>query len=90
MAEKLVAEPAFVARLSDALRSQLPGSEVTPEQIRAERYRFVVVWDKFDAMGHPERQRLVWNIVSRELNREDIQNVGMILTLGLEDLPSDE
>lgn len=90
MAEKLVAEPAFVARLSDALKAQLPGSEVTAEQIRADRYRFVVVWDKFDSMGHPERQRLVWDIVARELNREDIPNVGMILTLGLEDLPSDE
>lgn len=89
MAEKLIAKPAFVARLSDALRRQLAGAEVTDEQIRADRYRFVVLWGRFDSMGHPERQRLVWEIAERELNREDLQNVGMILTIGEEDLPAD-
>jgi hypothetical protein len=49
-----------------------------------------VVWDKFDSMDHPERQRLVWNIAEREVKKEDLWDVGMILTLGLEDLPSDE
>ena len=90
MAERLIAEPPFVAQLSDALSRRLSGSEVTHEQIRADRYRFVVVWPHFDSMGHPERQRLVWDIAEQELNREDLLNVGMILTLGVEDLPSSE
>ena len=90
MAEGLVAEPAFVTRLSEALRRQLAGADVTPEQIRGDRYRFVVVWGGFDPLGHPERQRLVWDLAERELAREDLLNVGMILTLGQEDLPSEE
>ena len=90
MAEGIVTQPLFVERLSGALRRQLPGAHVAHEPIRANRYRFIVAWDQFDAMGHPERQRLVWNIATRELNREDLLNVGMILTLGKEDLPSEE
>jgi len=90
MAERVVAEPQFVAKLSAALRSELPGAEISHEHIRADRYRFIVVWPKFDAMGHPERQRIVWNVAERELYPAELWNVGMILTLGLEDLPPDD
>jgi hypothetical protein len=87
MAERLIAEPQFIAKLSEALKRRLPGAEVMHEHIRADRYRFVVVWPKFDAMGHPERQRLVWDVAEQELDANDVLNVGMILTLGLDDLP---
>jgi len=82
-------EPPYVAKLSEALRRDLPGAEVTVEQIRGDRYRFVVLWKPFDPMGHPERQRLVWDIAQRELEGSDLRNVGMILTIGEEDLPED-
>ena len=53
----------------------------------ADRFRFVVVWKQFDAMDHPKRQDLVWDIAERELAPQDLRNVSMILTLGDEDLP---
>jgi len=87
MDERLLAEPAFVARLSDALRRRLQGAQVDHEHVRGDRYRFVVVWDPFDAMDHPERQRLVWDVAEGELDRSDLLNVSMILTLGTGDLP---
>jgi hypothetical protein len=89
MAERTVAEPQFVDLLVTALKRELPGADVNIEHVRANRYRFVVTWERFDAMGHPERQKLVWDIAERVVPREDLWNVGMILTLGQEDLPSD-
>ncbi|HSU66988.1 MAG TPA: hypothetical protein VLJ39_08965 [Tepidisphaeraceae bacterium] len=74
-------------RLIAALTQQLPGSEVHTEHVRAERFRFVIVWSQFDAMDHPERQQLVWDIAERELAPQELRNVSMILTLGDEDLP---
>lgn len=87
MAEGTVTAPPFVNRLTTALTGQLPGAEVHTEHVRADRFRFVVVWKQFDAMDHPERQDLVWDIAERELATQDLRNVSMILTLGDEDLP---
>lgn len=87
MAEGIVTTPPFVNRLSTALTQQLPGAEVHTEHVRGDRFRFVVAWNQFDAMDHPERQRLVWDIAQRELAPQELLNVTMILTLGDEDLP---
>jgi len=87
MAEGILTEPAYVVRLTDALRQKLPGAEVEHEQLRADRYRFVVTWPQFDAMEHPERQELVWDVVEHSLDPADFMKVSMILTLGNEDLP---
>ena len=89
MAKGTIAEPDYVAKLIAAIRSQLRGAEVTHEQVRGERYRFSVVWPRFDSMGHPERQRKVWDIAQRVLKNGDLRNVTMILTLGKDDLPKD-
>ncbi|MGD0462026.1 MAG: hypothetical protein ABSB74_06025 [Tepidisphaeraceae bacterium] len=59
------------------------------ERVRGNRFRFEVVWGKFDSMGHPERQRLVWDLVDDVLDKPDLLNVAMIITLGKDDLPSD-
>lgn len=90
MAEKTLRAPSYVRRLSDALKERLPGANVHHEQIRRDRYRFIAVWDGFDDMDHPERQELVWDIVEQTLSKPDLLKVGMILTLGLEDLPPQE
>jgi hypothetical protein len=87
MAETSVVLPSYVTVLAEALREQLPGADVRFEHIRTDRYRFVVVWPQFDRMDHPERQRLVWDIVEQTLSKPDLLKVGMILTLGAEDLP---
>ena len=89
MAQKTLIEPPYVALLSSALSRKLKGAEVDAERIRNDRYRFVVVWGRFDRMGHPERQQLVWDIAEEALEPRDLLKVGMILTLGLEDLPAD-
>ena len=90
MAETSVAPPSYVTTLADALRKRLPGADVRYEVIRADRYRFFVVWPQFDAMDHPERQHLVWDVVEQNLSKPDLLKVGMILTMGLEDLPPEE
>ena len=84
-----VAEPEFVSRLSEALRRRLRGSEVEHEHLRGTRYRFIVVWPRFDQMDHPERQQLVWNIAEEVLKGKELLDVSMILTLGREDLPDE-
>ncbi|MGH7214046.1 MAG: hypothetical protein ACREIT_04725 [Tepidisphaeraceae bacterium] len=87
MAEGSVITPAYVAQLKDALLKRLPGAEVDVEHVRGDRYRFVVVSDQFDGMGHPERQRIVWDLTEATLKPQDLLKVGMILTLGISDLP---
>jgi hypothetical protein len=87
MAEGAVTVPAYVPRLTAALQQRLPGAEVDTEPVRADRFRFIVVWPPFDEMGHPERQRIVWDLAEQVLEPRDLLNVSMILTLGDEDLP---
>jgi acid stress-induced BolA-like protein IbaG/YrbA len=87
MAEGTVTVRPFISRLTTALTQRLPGAEVHTEHVRADRFRFIVVWKEFDAMDHPERQDLVWDIAERELAPHELRNVSMILTLGDEDLP---
>ena len=84
--QRLTPEPAFVGQLTDALQNDLRGEEVRHEDVRGDRFRFVVVWHAFDSMDHPERQQLVWTIAERVLRPEDLLNVAMILTLGAEDV----
>ena len=86
----LTAPPAFVTKLVVALRKDLPGADVTTEQIRGRRYRFVVVADQFDGVGHPERQQHVWDLAERVVAGKDLLDVGMILTIAPEELSSAE
>lgn len=80
MAEQLVV-PNFVRTLTDALAQNLSGARIDTEQIRGDRYRFVVVWDGFQHRGHPERQRHVWAIAEQAIPGADLLNVGMIITM---------
>ncbi|HWE93474.1 MAG TPA: hypothetical protein VG269_05815 [Tepidisphaeraceae bacterium] len=86
MAQVAVTKPPYVERLSVAIKDELPGALVDVEHVRGDRYRFVVIWGRFDSMGHPERQQLVWDLAERALGPE-LLKVTMILTLGNEDLP---
>ena len=79
--------PAFVLALKSALRRNMPKAEVTSEHVRGRRYRFVVVWDQFTGVGHPERQRRVWKVAEEVVPREDLFDVGMILTIAPQELP---
>jgi hypothetical protein len=89
MAERTLIHPDYVAKLTEALAKALPGASVDSEQVRGERYRFAVLWSKFDGMGHPERQDEVWDIAAKTPDAEALRNVTMILTLGEQDLPKE-
>ena len=86
MAKATVTEPAFVASLIAALRQKFSGAEVSYEHVRGIRYRFIVQWDHFDSLGHPERQKQVWKIAEEALGKADLLNVSMILTLSRSDV----
>lgn len=89
MAEDTLTAPAYVAKLLAALAVAFPGAQIDAEHVRAERYRFVVVWDGFDAMEHAERQHRVWKLADDVLNEEELLAVTMILTLGPDELARD-
>jgi hypothetical protein len=89
MATGTVTPPTYVQRLADALQGGLPGAQVKHEQVRRDRYRFVVVWDQFDNLGHPERQKRVWDIADATLPKSDLLNVAMIITLAPSEVPTD-
>ena len=81
MAEGTVTQPAYVARLSNALQAGVNGAQVTSERVRGDRYRFIVVAPGFDDQEHPQRQRTVWAVADRSLPKEDLLKVAMIITL---------
>ena len=88
MAAGTVSKPGYVDSLAAALIRDMPGAEVTTEQVRGDRYRFVVVWDQFNGVGHPERQERVWRIVEQTLSRDDLLKVAMIVTIAADELGS--
>ena len=81
MAKGTITEPAFVALLDAALQSRVCGAAVTHEQVRRDRYRFIVVSDQFAKIDHPERQQQVWKIAEKVVPIDDIWNVAMIITM---------
>ncbi len=81
MAEGIVTEPAYVARLMAALQHKLPDAKISHEHLRHDRYRFIVVSDQFHGMEHPERQRIVWNIADSTLENSELLDVAMIITV---------
>ncbi len=88
MAQRSVMEPEYVTQLSKALEEKLPKSRIDHEPIRNDRYRFVVVDEVFDGMGHPERQEMVWAIAEKVLAKADLMKVGMIITMSPDELPT--
>ena len=87
MAEGIVTLPDYVAPLTQRLHSDLPSAEVSHEQVRGDRYRFVVIWGGFEGMGHPERQRRVWEIAESVVAKSDLLKVAMIVTMAPSELP---
>jgi len=89
MAKGTVIEPAYVSQLETALQREMTGAQVSHECVRRDRYRFVLVWDGFENMPHPERQKKVWDIGSAASEKQDITNVAMIITLAPTELPTE-
>src|SRR5207248_805549 len=69
MAEGTVTEPTYVTQLAAALQEAVPDAQLSYEQVRRDRYRFILVAEMFENMGHPERQRLVWQIADSTLSK---------------------
>lgn len=85
MAEKTIAEPPYVEQLTEGLKRELEGADVTHERLRADRYRFVVYWPGFNDVDQDDRQHKVWEIAERSLDRGNLIKVSMILALGPDD-----
>jgi len=79
---KTITLPQFVVTLEDALKSKIRNSQVDIEKVgRTNRYRFVVVSDRFRRMNHPKRQNFVWDIAEKVLTPQEMLRVSMIITL---------
>lgn len=86
MAERSInPEPNYVAAVTKALVDRYPGADVSHEQIRRDRYRFIIISEQFNSLGHPERQRAVWDLVEQTVAKEDLLKVGMIITISAEE-----
>jgi hypothetical protein len=90
MAEGTLAEPGFVARLTEALHASLPNASIAHEQVRRDRYRFIIVDDSFSDLGHPERQLAVWKVAEAVVPASDIWNVAMIVTMAPSEMSDEE
>jgi hypothetical protein len=81
--------PAYLQTLIAALQKRLPDAEIWTERVRRDRYTVSVVSKRFDRMGHPERQHLVWDVAEKAVPGTDVRKIGMILTLRPGDIGSD-
>jgi stress-induced morphogen len=81
--------PKYVTTSAAAIKRRLPGSQIQHEQVRQDRYRLIVVSTAFEEMGHPERQRLVWDIADDVLDKPDLLKVSMILTVSESEVPAE-
>lgn len=73
--------PLYVNKLEAEIQKAIPGSRIWHEWVRKDRYRLIVVSKKFERLGHPERQRKVWDIADKALDKSDLLKVSMILTM---------
>ena len=85
MAKATLNPPSYALRLAEALQSKLKGATVDFEPVRRDRYRFIVIWQRFNKRGHPERQERVWDIADKTLAPKELQKVTMIITLGTDE-----
>jgi hypothetical protein len=85
MAKATVNPPTYTIQLAEALRADMPSAEVDFERVRGDRYRFLVIWRRFNKLGHPERQARVWDVAERALAASDVLKVAMIITLGTDE-----
>jgi hypothetical protein len=89
MAKAVVDVPEYVEALARKLEQELAGSQVSYQRLRRDRYRFAVVWKKFEKMDHPARQHRVWEIAESVLRRDDLLKVSMIITLAPSEVPNE-
>ena len=81
--------PDYVGKLEAEIQKAFPGSRIWHESVRKDRYRVLVVSKKFERLGHPERQRVVWNIADSALDKSDLLKVSMILTMSESEYPGE-
>jgi acid stress-induced BolA-like protein IbaG/YrbA len=89
MTEQGAAFPGYVPRLEAALRLGVPRALVTEEQLGGGGFEFTVVAEEFVGVDQTERQRTVWEIAVATLEREELANVAMILTVTAEEMRRD-
>ena len=89
MAQRTLAIPSYVSTLVGAIRKRIPKAEIDFEHVEGDRYRFIVISSRFNRMGHPERQRLVWDLTDAALKKADLLKVAMIITMSPKELPHD-
>jgi len=79
---KTINVPQFVQTLEEALKEKLRNAQVDVEKVgRTNRFRFLVVSDRFRRMHHPKRQNLVWDIVEKVLPPQEMLRISMIITM---------
>ena len=79
---RTISLPGFVLTLEQALRKKLRNAEIDIEKVgRTNRYRFLIVSDRFRRMDHPRRQNLVWDVADKLLAPAELLRVSMIVTM---------
>ena len=79
---RTISPPGFVLTLEQALKSKLRNAEIDIEKVgRTNRYRFLIISDRFRRMDHPKRQNLVWDVVEKVLAPSELLRVSMIITM---------
>lgn len=76
----------LLQKLSDLLRSRFPQCEIELEYRGDGRVSGFLIWEGFAGSEHIERQRMVWNLIRKELPQEEQVKIVAVLTLTPEEM----
>jgi acid stress-induced BolA-like protein IbaG/YrbA len=76
----------LLQKLSALLRAHFPQSEIEMEPRTDGRVSGFLIWEGFVGSEHIERQRMVWDLIRKELPRDEQARVIAVLTLTPEEM----
>ncbi len=69
-----------------ALRKSFPFDTIATEQTYLGKIHIKIISEKFNNKTERQKQRIVWNILKKELNIEEIQLISLALAYGTDEL----
>ena len=78
----------ILQKLSALLQLHLPQSEIEMEYVRDNKVSGFLIWEGFAGSEHIERQRMVWNLIRKELSQDEQARIIAVLTLTPEEMTS--
>ena len=76
----------ILQKLSALLRSHFPNCELEIEYVADGNVSGFMIWEGFELLDHIDRQRKVWEVIRKNLSRDEWGKVRAVLTMTPEEM----